>query len=1339
MGTKTDAAKTSAVTTDISAPLLKLKLLDSLRGGDPERIRAVMDEISRAPSPASAQLRSAVLVLAVEVGSLATVQFVATSGLADDINYQDPAQHGATALHAAAQAARNDVVALLMALPGINDCVVNDAGQQPVECAASMDTVQLLSDLRTRYVEQQAARLRTAFEARKFDDLKAILAQPRARELLDINGTDPVTGETVLLEFVRRDDVAMVRFILGHGGDPFKRSISGKLPLDAARSPGMRRLLRDACNRQSVIDYPGAAPAGGSEEASAESAAPNSASPASAAPGAAGATSAGVSTSAPTFKGFLKKWTNFAGGYKLRWFVLTADGTLAYYRSPNDVESSCRGAVHLAHARVRMDSSEKCRFEIVVAQPDGSAVRWHLRANHQVESSRWVWTLQNAIQYARDRERRGKRKEERKEERAKSLEERRSAEFVSAGSPGSTTNPSAPPTASASTDVSASVSATSAAHAHQRSASRTSVASVSSHGSVASRAKKLYQKPMHGLGRLTQKSVDALSRHTRGSSRQLPPGGPTPVSASSFVSSSAAISSDSETDDEASVSGDEATVDKDVDLLLADLVARKRRPEDRELDLVRNQLRVELQSFREYLSAAASASAPSASAASSAPSAPSVVNVAQQIIGALQQLFDHEGEILSRKRETLERLFDRQREISGIWESSVRQLELEIQEREGTIADLQATIRKVRRSLRASVVPGEGLSRAITRLSMAREGESETGENKATGEAQQEKFVDSNPEAQEALPEKLQEKLPEPGESADASRRMSVASTIEADDELTRFMEESGSEDEFFDAEEEEEEEAAAKRAEEEIIGEGETGETTSEATAETAEAADEAADEATQAKVAQAKPAQAKPAQGGIAQASAAQAKTAHANTANAANAANVATGSAAPGEAGKVTFHGDAFVAPKVDGQYIVNGAPLRNDTQIARYERMLREHTFDGYEDPLRWSLKKEDDRPKISLWGVLKSLIGKDMTRMTLPVAFNEPTSLLQRNIEIMEYSDLLDEAAKCAESTRRLAYVAGFAASEYVSTVGRIAKPFNPLLGETYEYSRPDKGYRVLCEQVSHHPPISAVLAQSPRWAYYGESNVNTKFWGRSFDIKHLGTWFCELYPDGAVSNRRTGKQQPSETYSWKKVNNSVVGIIIGRPTIDNYGEMRITNHATGDYMDFHFKARGWRASSAFEVKGEVYAADGTLAYQVAGHWNTTIYARRAGDPAAQRFVIFQAHKRHEMLFHLTNFAATLNAPAPHLLPRLACTDTRLRPDQRAMENGQYDFAADEKDRLEKKQRVHRKELEDSGKPYRQAFFTRAKHPVTNDDYWQFNDRYWVDREKGELKSYRDIF
>lgn len=49
---------------------------------------------------------------------------------------------------------------------------------------------------------------------------------------------------------------------------------------------------------------------------------------------------------------------------------------------------------------------------------------------------------------------------------------------------------------------------------------------------------------------------------------------------------------------------------------------------------------------------------------------------------------------------------------------------------------------------------------------------------------------------------------------------------------------------------------------------------------------------------------------------------------------------------------------------------------------------------------------------------------------------------------------------------RIANVAAFAVSGYASTEGRLCKPFNPLLGETYEADFPEKGIRFFSEKVS---------------------------------------------------------------------------------------------------------------------------------------------------------------------------------------------------------------------------------------------------------------------------------
>jgi len=45
-------------------------------------------------------------------------------------------------------------------------------------------------------------------------------------------------------------------------------------------------------------------------------------------------------------------------------------------------------------------------------------------------------------------------------------------------------------------------------------------------------------------------------------------------------------------------------------------------------------------------------------------------------------------------------------------------------------------------------------------------------------------------------------------------------------------------------------------------------------------------------------------------------------------------------------------------------------------------------------------------KIPIWKIIKDSIGKDLTKMPMPVYFNEPMSFLEKITEIMEYEELL---------------------------------------------------------------------------------------------------------------------------------------------------------------------------------------------------------------------------------------------------------------------------------------------------------------------------------------------
>lgn len=145
----------------------------------------------------------------------------------------------------------------------------------------------------------------------------------------------------------------------------------------------------------------------------------------------------------------------------------------------------------------------------------------------------------------------------------------------------------------------------------------------------------------------------------------------------------------------------------------------------------------------------------------------------------------------------------------------------------------------------------------------------------------------------------------------------------------------------------------------------------------------------------------------------------------------------------------------------------------------------------------------DKPNypLSLWTLMKNCIGKDLSKIPMPINFNEPISMLQRLVEDYEYSDVLDIAASCSDECEQLAYLAAFTVSAYATAESRINKPFNPLLGETYECDRTDDlGWRCLTEQVSHHPPITALHCESKEWISWQEFSLTSKFRGKYLQV-----------------------------------------------------------------------------------------------------------------------------------------------------------------------------------------------------------------------------------------------
>ncbi|XP_056375806.1 oxysterol-binding protein-related protein 3 isoform X2 [Hyla sarda] len=345
--------------------------------------------------------------------------------------------------------------------------------------------------------------------------------------------------------------------------------------------------------------------------------------------------------------------------------------------------------------------------------------------------------------------------------------------------------------------------------------------------------------------------------------------------------------------------------------------------------------------------------------------------------------------------------------------------------------------------------------------------------------------------------------------------------------------------------------------------------------------------------------------------------------------------------------------------------------------------------------------------ISLWNILRNNIGKDLSKVSMPVQLNEPLNTLQRLCEELEYSELLDKAAETEDPFERMVYIATFAVSAYAPSFYRAgSKPFNPVLGETYECVNEDKGFRFIAEQVSHHPPISVSHAESDKFVLYQDIRWKNKFWGKSMEIVPIGTTHLLLPAFG-------------DHYEWNKVTSCIHNILSGQRWIEHYGEIIIKNtnnnncHCKVTFM----KAKYWNPN-VHEIEGSVLDRNGKVVCRLFGKWHESLFYGSPSSPIC----IWRTNpmaKDHELYYGFTKFALQLNELDPKTKLLLPSTDTRLRPDQRLLEEGNVDGAEAQKQRIEQLQRERRRVFEENNLEHQPRFFRKS-----SDDTWMTNGTYW---------------
>uniref|UniRef100_A0A3Q2Y6S4 Oxysterol-binding protein n=1 Tax=Hippocampus comes TaxID=109280 RepID=A0A3Q2Y6S4_HIPCM len=409
----------------------------------------------------------------------------------------------------------------------------------------------------------------------------------------------------------------------------------------------------------------------------------------------------------------------------------------------------------------------------------------------------------------------------------------------------------------------------------------------------------------------------------------------------------------------------------------------------------------------------------------------------------------------------------------------------------------------------------------------------------------------------------------------------------------------------------------------------------------------------------------------------------------------------------------------------------------------------HVYYGFRTSLPAPMFSRND---FSIWSILRNCIGMELSKITMPVIFNEPLSFLQRLTEYMEHTCLIRQANAAMDSLDRMKSVAAFVVSAVASQWERTGKPFNPLLGETYELVREDLGFRLVSEQVSHHPPISAFHAEGLRqdFVFHGSIYPKLKFWGKSMQAEPQGILTLEL-------------PEHNEAYTWTNPTCCVHNIIVGQLWIEQYGCVEVINHKTGEKCCLNFKPCGFFGKELHKVEGYILDKSKKKLCALYGKWTECLYVidpatleahrksdrkgeegkntSRKGDteedvhsqapdsvdviPGSQLlWRIAPRPANSPQMYSFTSFAMQLNELHEDMEGILPRTDCRMRPDIRAMENGDIDLASEEKKRLEEKQRAARKKISKSNDEWKTRWFQLGPNPHTGSQDWIFTGGYW---------------
>lgn len=244
------------------------------------------------------------------------------------------------------------------------------------------------------------------------------------------------------------------------------------------------------------------------------------------------------------------------------------------------------------------------------------------------------------------------------------------------------------------------------------------------------------------------------------------------------------------------------------------------------------------------------------------------------------------------------------------------------------------------------------------------------------------------------------------------------------------------------------------------------------------------------------------------------------------------------------------------------------------------------------------------------------------------------------------------------------------------------KPFNPVLGEQFFCSW--KGdTSIVCEQVSHHPPISGFFCENKKSGVYlnGHDGQKTRFSGTQMLVDQVGHCVIHL------------KNRNDETYLFTLPSLSVNGIWYAAPYVELYGSSYVQS-STGYFAQIDYSTKGW-------ISGELHHFKATVSHDtlkgptvIEGQWTAKSTITKHKQSAAP-FLDLTALSREAPIVKPVNEQASFESRK--LWSKVS----------EALLAGDYAAASTEKSLIENQKRAERKDRQESGEEWHPEYFVKV--------------------------------